>query len=113
MSTKGTLLGTQTGTSGTNWEGPIFSACVYNSVLSAADVLALYADGDALIVDPRVNSGNYSSASTLLHYYRLGIGRSSMQFGRDYTLLGNEIGINGPMDETDLTVDIPGYVAPP
>jgi hypothetical protein len=106
-------IGTQLGSSGTNWEGPIFTASIYNSQLSAADVLALYAGGDALAVDPRVNSGNYSSANTLLHYYRLGLGRSDVQFGRDYTLLGNAIGLKGGADYPgDLTTDTPNTPGP-
>ncbi len=108
-STRDIKIGTQVGGT-TNFEGPMFSAGIYNSVLTAADVLELYASGDAQAVDPRVNSGNYSSAGTLVHYYRMGIGRSAYQFGRDYTLLGNRIvvGDGGAVFPGDLTVDIPG-----
>jgi hypothetical protein len=104
-------VGTQIG-GGTNWEGPIFTSSIYNTVLAAAEVAELYASGNAQTVDPRYNTGNYVSAGSLIHYYRLGIGQSDVQFGQDYTLLGNEINMNDTggaaiVYPDDLTSDIP------
>ena len=108
-SNRAVRVGTQIGGT-TNWEGPMFTASIYNTVLAAAEVAELYASGNAQTVDPRVNTGDYVSAGTLIHYYRLGVGVNDVEFGQDDTLLGSEIGmtdIGAVVTVSDMTSDIP------
>lgn len=107
------------GIAGTNlssarYVGTIYSAAVYNSILSASEITAMYNGGNARDFDLESDHSGYTSSGNLLHYFRFGIGSTESEFGTDHTAITNDLsmehgatnGENG-WEAADLTTDIP------
>lgn len=87
------------------WEGPIYSAAVYDSVVGSSQVTAMYNSGAPRTVDLMTVAGDI--AVLPIHYYRVGLGSTDVDFGLDRGTLADVDLTNANLDATDLTSDIP------
>jgi hypothetical protein len=100
--------------------GQIYSAGVYNSILTPSEVEAIYNIGNGRDFDLQVDSGAYASSGNLLHYFRSGIGTTELEFGIDHIASTNDLSqdhrtdaTGQPVDATDLLPDVPDGQQPP
>lgn len=93
------------------WDGPIYSVALYDTVLSQADITAMYNSGNARDFDLENNSGDYTASGNLVHYFRLGLGSNEADFGTDRAAVGSDLSLlhitGSAPDSGDLTNDIP------
>ncbi len=92
-------------TSGANYfTGNLDGVAIWNSVLSANAVAEIYANGKG--IDLRSNSGDYTSASSLVGYWRCGDGKlgadadgtNDVIFDMDNASLGSEMVVGDDLD---------------
>lgn len=75
-STTDVVIGAANGGAANFWDSFIDEVCIWDTaVLSAAELLALYNGG--VPIDPKVDSGNYTSSSDLVSYWTCGDGDTS------------------------------------
>jgi hypothetical protein len=99
--------GDQTGLNAT-WPGPVYSAALYNRVLSSGEAAAMYNNGNAESFDLETNFATYQGASNLQHYYRPGLDSGGGEYGTDYGIGTNKIDLdNNNLDAGMLTEDTP------
>lgn len=83
----------------TNWR--IHTCVTWNSVLTGAEILALYNGGKGDAIDYATDGGNYSSSANLTHWWKLGYDADpESDMGKDYQ--GAE-GINWMDDSNNIT----------
>jgi hypothetical protein len=75
----------------------VYSFAIWDSVLSAAEVTAIFNSGDGSNFDLTSNSGDYTSSSDLSHYWIFGrdsdnIGKDYITESADFDLLRDDIG---------------------
>jgi hypothetical protein len=94
--------------SSSNGKGRMYSAAVWDSTLSAAEMLSIYNEGSGDLADLSVDFDNYASAADLVHWYRLGLAPDP-NIGKDYGLspLDASSGGSSPIDDSDVVVDAP------
>ncbi len=91
--------------------GSVYSAALYNRVLSSAEAAAMYNNGSAENFDLETNFGTYQGASNLQHYYRPGLDSGGGEFGTDYGIGTNQITLdNNNLDAGYVSKDIPQAV---
>jgi hypothetical protein len=100
-------VGSRGGAAGDQWRGPIYSAGVYNVVVGQAAVTAMYNGGNAKDFDLETNSGDYQVADNLQDYYRVGLGTTVADFGKDHGTDATDRVLTNSSDSDDLTSDIP------
>jgi hypothetical protein len=93
------------------WDGPIYSVAIYDTVLSQANITAMYNGGNARDFDLEKDNGGYTAAANLVHYFRLGLGSNEADFGTDRAAVGSDLSLlhisGSAPDGTDLTTDVP------
>jgi hypothetical protein len=96
---------------GAIWEGPIYSVALYDTVLTQAQITAMYNSGNAVDMDLQTDSGNYTATANLIHYFRLGLGSQEISFGLDRAAVGSNLSLKHiagtAPDGSDLTTDVP------
>jgi hypothetical protein len=99
---------------GARWDGNIYSAAVYDSILGGDEIAAMYNNGDGVNFDMEKNSGAYVSSGNLVHYFRLGVGTTELEFGTDNTANINDLSMEHrtensgqTFDADDLNADVP------
>jgi hypothetical protein len=91
---------------GSRWNGPIYSVAIYDKVLSATEINAMYNGGNAVDFNLQVNNNGYLSANRLLYYYRLGLDGDDP--GNNYGINSDIHNLNdGTYDSDDLIDDVP------
>jgi hypothetical protein len=80
----------------------------------------MYNAGNAVAFNLEVNSGAYVSSGNLVHYFRLGVGTTELEFGTDNTANINDLSMEHrtensgqTFDADDLNVDVPNGQQPP
>ncbi len=88
------------------WTGRVHSIALWDDLLSAAEVSAIYNSGDAHDFELDSDSGSYTSSADLVHWWRLGLNK--IDIGGDYAgaldLMDNAVNI----DQTDISFTYPG-----
>lgn len=95
------------GLSANRFIGPMYSVAIYDQVLSATQIAAMYNGGNARDINLLAIEGPISVLP--IHYYRLGLGTTDGEFGTDHGTVGNLplSGTPSAADATDLSSDIP------
>lgn len=97
--------GTSTGAA--RFNGPVYYAAIWSTELLQAEIDSIYNGGAPITTDLQTAFGSYTSAGSLLHWYRVGLGTTEAEFGTDHVgTLDLETAVR-VLDETDLTTDIP------
>ncbi len=89
------------------FNGPIYYAAIWSTELLQAEIDSLYNGGAPITTDLKTAFGSYTSAATLLHWYRVGLGTTEAEFGTDHVGTLDLHTATRVLDETDLTTDIP------
>jgi hypothetical protein len=90
------------------WDGLMYSWAIYDSVLTAADVTAMYNGGNARDFDLDNDFGGYASSANLIHYFRLGIGTTHVDFGLDRAAVPSDLSMTrATITSAELSTDIP------
>ena len=76
---------------------------VWDSVLSAAEILTLYNSGTVL--DISTDSGNYASSSSLVGWWRMGDGDTIANITDNSTNSNDGTPVN--MSSSDISTDVP------
>ena len=88
-------IGVSSNGSGDPWEGDFAHASVWNSVLTSAEITAIYNSGDRTF-DLSADSGSYASSADLVHWWR-GASRATPQYAAatvgGVSLINNASGI--------------------
>lgn len=87
------------------WGGRYHTFAMWSTVLAADAVTAIYNSGSGAF-DLTVDSGDYSSSSTLVHWWRFG--KNSSNIGEDAGTSPRDLVSGANMDATDIVVDGPG-----
>jgi len=89
------------------FDGRIHSVALWDTTLSAAEVLAVHNGGDARRSNLRKDSGAYTSSANLLHWWRLGLNSANLgeDSGKANTLI-TFVGIGGT-GSNDIANDAP------
>jgi len=88
-------------------DGQIASLAIWNVYLSSAEITTIYNSG-SISVNLAANSGNYSSASSLLHWFQLG--KDSTDIGKDYGYAGtlyDLMDVQVDISAADIVSDVP------
>jgi len=77
---------------GNQWDGSIYYVAIWNSVLTSAEITALYAGGIPAELDITGNFGAYTSSANLQHYWNFKLEGSATNRGKDLGLSPLNIG---------------------
>lgn len=88
------------------WAGLVYSAAVYDSVIDASQVAAMYNSGNGRDINLEAIEGSISQVP--IHYHRIGIGTTQDEFGVDHGTAGDlPLDRGTAWNDTDLDPDIP------
>lgn len=99
---------------GVKLDGDVHSVAIWSSLLSDAEVTAIYNGGDGYSFDLSTDSGDYVSSANLVHWFRLGTaadgGREGTTYVVDYVDSGGiDMSANDAnMADTDIVSTYPG-----
>jgi hypothetical protein len=86
---------------GSMWDGSIYYVAIWDSVLTASEITALYAGGSPAALDITGNFGNYTSSGNLQHYWNW----------KDEADRGKDLGLS-PLNIGDDALGSPSVEAP-
>jgi hypothetical protein len=95
------IAGTLTAGANPWWNGRIYSAAIYDSVLSASEITAMYNAGNARDFDLESDHSGYTSSGSLLHYFRVGLGSTELEMGADETGISNDLSMSSRTSSPD------------